>query len=78
MSAYTWVRKALDVARLPRVRLNNIQDLPGAKKKVSELTTARRRSSNEQRGHRNIVITQNIVHVIHTSDGRSIYIFCNM
>lgn len=37
MSAYTWVRKALDVARLPRVRLNNIQDLPGAKKKVTVL-----------------------------------------
>ena len=37
MSAYTWVRKALDVARLPRVKLNNIQDLPGAKKKVTAL-----------------------------------------
>ena len=37
MSTYTWVRKALDVARLPRVRLNNIQDLPGAKKKVTVL-----------------------------------------
>ena len=31
---YTWVRKGLDIARLPRVKLNNIQDLPGAKKKV--------------------------------------------
>ena len=30
----TWVRKGLDIARLPRVKLNNIQDLPGAKKKV--------------------------------------------
>ncbi|CAI8040142.1 hypothetical protein GBAR_LOCUS22365, partial [Geodia barretti] len=33
MSAYTWVRKALDVSQLPRVKLNNIQDLPGAKRK---------------------------------------------
>ncbi len=35
---YTWVRKGLDVARLPRVKLNNIQDLPGAKKKVETLS----------------------------------------
>ena len=34
MSAYTWVRRALDVSQLPRVKLNNIQDLPGAKRKV--------------------------------------------
>jgi large subunit ribosomal protein L15 len=34
MSAYTWVRKALDVSQLPRVKLNNIQDLPGAKRKA--------------------------------------------
>lgn len=33
-AAQTWVRKALDVSQLPRVRLNNIQDLPGAKRKV--------------------------------------------
>lgn len=31
----TWVRRALDIAKLPRVQLNNIQDLPGAKKKVN-------------------------------------------
>ena len=35
MSTSTWIRKGLDIARLPRVRLNNIQDLPGAKKKVN-------------------------------------------
>lgn len=35
-SPYTWVRKGLDITRLPRVKLNNIQDLPGAKKKVDE------------------------------------------
>ena len=34
MSTSTWIRKGLDVSRLPRVKLNNIQDLPGAKKKV--------------------------------------------
>ena len=34
-STLTWVRKALNVAKLPRIQLNNIQDLPGAKKKVS-------------------------------------------
>ena len=34
MSTSTWIRKGLDVARLPRVKLNNIQDLPGANKKV--------------------------------------------
>ena len=31
----TWIRRALDIAKLPRVKLNNIQDLPGAKKKVN-------------------------------------------
>ena len=31
----TWIRRALDIAKLPRVKLDNIQDLPGAKKKVS-------------------------------------------
>ena len=35
MSTSTWIRKGLEIARLPRVRLNNIQDLPGAKKKVN-------------------------------------------
>lgn len=34
MSAGTWIRRGLDVSKLPRVKLNNIQDLPGAKKKV--------------------------------------------
>lgn len=34
MSTLTWIRKGLELARLPRVKLNNIQDLPGAKKKV--------------------------------------------
>ena len=36
MSTNTWIRKGLDLAKLPRVKLNNIQDLPGAKKKVIE------------------------------------------
>lgn len=35
MASCTWIRKGLDIAKLPRVRLNNIQDLPGAKKKVN-------------------------------------------
>ena len=30
----TWLRKMIDVGSLPRIRLNNLQDLPGAKKKV--------------------------------------------
>lgn len=36
MSSLTcaWVRKGPAISRLPRVKLNNIQDLPGAKKKV--------------------------------------------
>lgn len=34
MSNLTWVRRSLDIAKLPRVKLNNIQDLPGAKKKA--------------------------------------------
>lgn len=34
MASCTWIRKGLDIAKLPRVRLNNIQDLPGAKKKA--------------------------------------------
>ena len=42
MSAYTWVRKALDVSQLPRVKLNNIQDLPGAKRKVRALCKRQR------------------------------------
>ena len=32
--ANTWLRKMVDVATLPRIKLNNLQDLPGAKKKV--------------------------------------------
>lgn len=34
MSCSRWIRNGLDIANLPRVKLNNIQDLPGAKKKV--------------------------------------------
>ena len=30
----TWVRKVLDISKHPRIKLNNIKDLPGAKKKV--------------------------------------------
>lgn len=33
-NANTWVRRMIDVASLPRIKLNNLQDLPGAKKKV--------------------------------------------
>ncbi len=33
----TWIRKGLDIAKMPRVKMNNIQDLPGAKKRVSML-----------------------------------------
>ena len=34
-SGYTWLRQALNVSQLPRIKLNNLQDLPGAKTKVS-------------------------------------------
>ena len=34
MSSGTVIRRGLDIGKLPRVMLNNIQDLPGAKKKV--------------------------------------------
>lgn len=37
MSNCTWIRRGLDIAKLPRVKLNNIQDLPGAKKKVLKI-----------------------------------------
>ena len=30
----TWVRKKIDVSELPRIKLNNLKDLPGAKKEV--------------------------------------------
>lgn len=34
-STNTWVRKALDVSKLPRIKLNCLRDLPGAKSTVS-------------------------------------------
>jgi hypothetical protein len=34
MATCTWIRRGLDLSKLPKVKLNNIQDLPGAKKKV--------------------------------------------
>lgn len=37
-NAFTWVRKAIEIAQLPRIKLNNIQDLPGAKQKVTSFT----------------------------------------
>lgn len=40
MASSTWIRRGLDIAKLPRVKLNNIQDLPGAKKKVKSKTEA--------------------------------------
>jgi large subunit ribosomal protein L15 len=34
---FTWIRKAIDLAKQPRVKLNSIQDLPGAKKNVQRV-----------------------------------------
>ena len=37
-----WIRKTVDLSNLPRIKLNNLQDLPGAKKKVSNCVCVRR------------------------------------